>query len=112
MMLDLNEGVAELFAEAERREERVFDAENRRWRQEYRVARWSGVVIAPLPFPMSCRFCRRGMHCLAHVWNCRSAPDWARRGCALKPPRKARKRPQRQWQQVWMTREERLEATG
>jgi hypothetical protein len=78
-MLDLHEGVASLFAEAERRDERRFDAVNRVWRELYRSGRWSGVAIPPLPFPMCCRFCRRGCHHEAHFGACSRAPTWARR---------------------------------
>lgn len=94
-MLDLHEGVAELFEEAERAHERAFEAENFVWRMMYRVGRWSGVVIPPLPFPMSCRFCRRGVHSMPHFAGCPFAPPWARQNYgAVKPkPRVVRRRP-------------------
>ena len=117
-MLDLHEGVAELFAEAERSTERLFEAENFVWRMHYRVGRWSGVAIAPLPFPMSCRFCRRGVHCLqAHVVNCRSAPAWARSyRVEQRPKARPRIKPRAAGgEPQWLTRAERarlLEATG
>lgn len=103
-MLDLHEGVAELFDEAgallvhglshqwplyrprharprQTRRERVakYLARQRADRAQIKSARARQEPPPPLPFPMSCRFCRRGVHCLRpHVANCKAAPAWAR----------------------------------
>lgn len=81
-MKDLREGVAELFEEASSPPARASRMVRHRWplwkkRWVKRVG-FKPKAIPPLPFPMSCRFCRRGVHCLGpHVGNCRSAPAWA-----------------------------------
>lgn len=105
-MKDLRQGIVELFEEAaafpRRNVARAF-AERARlpkrrraesstnetsFRRKVRAAH--AVAIPPLPCPVSCRFCRRGVHCLQpHVGSCRQAPPWARRAGGGAPEPKA-----------------------
>jgi hypothetical protein len=90
-MLDLHEGIAELFDDAAGL--RVLYAESRwsawrrdRWRRDWpnelwrrklrriadRKARKPVEPIEPLAFPISCIYCRRGCHSTQHAYSCRA----------------------------------------